>query len=88
MRGNSRFDYLEIGDAPLAAAPSEEGEGPSSASYRLVEIVGSHGVGLGEFNSPAAVAVDAAGCLYVADRYNHRVQKFGSSGAFLAKWGT
>ena len=32
------------------------------------------------------MATDPAGNVYVAER-NHRVQKFGSSGAFLTKWG-
>ena len=42
----------------------------------------------GQFSSPAAVAVDGSGNVYVADRWNHRIQKFSSSGKFLAKWGT
>jgi hypothetical protein len=34
------------------------------------------------------VAVDASGNIYVADRGNHRIQKFTSTGTFLSKWGT
>jgi hypothetical protein len=30
------------------------------------------------FNSPASVAVDGSGNLYVADTYNHRIQQFSS----------
>ena len=33
------------------------------------------------------MAVDAAGNVYVTDRDNHRIQKFDSTGAFLAEWG-
>jgi hypothetical protein len=33
------------------------------------------------------VAVDSAGYVYVADYYNNRIQKFSSTGTFLAKWG-
>ncbi|MGE5529598.1 MAG: 6-bladed beta-propeller, partial [Patescibacteria group bacterium] len=33
------------------------------------------------------VAVDAAGNVYVADSYNHRVQKFTSGGTYLTQWG-
>ena len=31
---------------------------------------------------------DGSGNVYVADSGNHRIQKFSSSGGFLAKWGT
>jgi NHL repeat len=44
--------------------------------------------GLGaEFASPADIAGDASGNLYVTDRGNNRVQKFDSSGTFLRAWG-
>ncbi len=33
------------------------------------------------------VAVDSSGNVYVVDSYNHRVQKFTSSGVFLLEWG-
>lgn len=46
------------------------------------------GNGNGELNYPYGVAVDAAGNVYVADTYNHRVQKFTADGTYLAKWGT
>ncbi len=39
--------------------------------------VGGRGVGLGEFNFPTNVALDAAGRLYVSDSLNFRVQVFG-----------
>ena len=35
------------------------------------------------FNSPFGVAVDSSGNVYVADTYNHRIQKFDSSGTLL-----
>jgi sugar lactone lactonase YvrE len=48
---------------------------------------GTAGSGNGEFNAPTGIAVDPAGRVYVADYYNHRIQKFAADGAFLAKWG-
>jgi hypothetical protein len=41
----------------------------------------------GEMNVPFAVATDASGSVYIADLNNHRIQKFDSSGNFLAAWG-
>ena len=39
------------------------------------------------FYMPSAVAVDGAGNLYVLDTGNHRVQKFGPDGKYLATYG-
>jgi sugar lactone lactonase YvrE len=44
------------------------------------------GSGPGEFNEPAGLALDQHGNIYVADRRNSRVQKFSSSGRFLAEF--
>lgn len=57
---------------------------------------GSQGTGDGQFEAisadstgtgPGGLAVDAQGNVYVADTWNHRIQKFDSEGKFLAKWG-
>jgi hypothetical protein len=37
---------------------------------------GCYGTGQGQFYWPSSVAVDASGNVYVADTYNHRIQKF------------
>jgi tripartite motif-containing protein 71 len=50
--------------------------------------VGSKGSGDGQFIGPQWVAIDSSGNIYVADTYNHRIQKFNSDGAFLTKWGS
>lgn len=41
----------------------------------------------GTFNEPWGVAVDSAGNVFVADTWNHRVQKFDANGEFLSEWG-
>ncbi len=41
----------------------------------------------GTFNEPWGVAVDSAGNIFVADTWNHRVQKFDVNGKFLLAWG-
>jgi|CXWL01.1.fsa_nt_gi M6 family metalloprotease-like protein len=44
--------------------------------------------GPGQFNKPQGVAVDTSSNIYVADSFNHRIQKFDSNGNFLLKFGT
>lgn len=42
----------------------------------------------GTFNEPWGLAVDNQGNVYVADTWNHRIQKFTGDGKFLLEWGT
>lgn len=48
---------------------------------------GQPGSGDGQFNSPAGLAVDELGRVFVADYRNHRVQIFTNAGIFVGKWG-
>jgi len=48
----------------------------------------AQGSGDGQFDSPDGVAVAPDGSVYVADRYDNRIQKFTSEGVFVTKWGT
>lgn len=49
---------------------------------------GSEGTGVGQFDLPGGICVDAAGNVYVADTGNHRIQKFSNTGTFLTQWGS
>jgi YYY domain-containing protein len=40
----------------------------------------------GEMNEPMGIAVDSNGNVYVADRDNHRIQKFDNTGKAVAQW--
>ena len=42
----------------------------------------------GQFSLPSGVAVDTSGNVFVADSSNNRIQKFTSTGVFIAKWGS
>jgi len=54
---------------------------------RLVTF-GSSGTGNGQFNFPAALAVNqTSGLVYVADSANHRIQVFTSTGTFVSQFG-
>jgi len=42
----------------------------------------------GTFNQPWGIVVDSDGFVFVADTWNHRIQKFTSDGSFVTQWGT
>ena len=42
----------------------------------------------GTFYEPWSVAIGADGSVYVADTWNHRIQKFTPEGRFITQWGT
>lgn len=48
---------------------------------------GCVGAGDGQFNEPWGIAVGPDGSVYVADTWNHRIQRFTSEGQFISKWG-
>lgn len=68
----------EVGGHCDIAAPETcddlDGDGP----FRL---------GDGQFNEPWGAAMDADGRLFVADTWNHRVQRFSADGRFELAWG-
>lgn len=47
---------------------------------------GEHGDQPGQFATPAGIAVDDAGSIYVADKNNHRIQKFDANRQFEREW--
>jgi predicted membrane-bound mannosyltransferase/DNA-binding beta-propeller fold protein YncE len=44
-------------------------------------------IGDGTFNEPWGIAVGPDGSVYVTDTWNHRVEKFSSTGRFIKAWG-
>jgi DNA-binding beta-propeller fold protein YncE len=49
---------------------------------------GGKGIGSGQFDSPAGIAVDGSGNVLVADTNNSRIEKFSATGTFLSILGT
>ena len=56
-------------------------EAPALATAAFLPVIRA-------FAKPAGVAVDQDGNVYVADTWNHRLQKFDPQGKFLLQWGT
>ena len=57
-----------------------------SADGKYIKEWGVIGIQRGEFRTPHALAFDAKGRLFVADRGNHRIQIFDQDGKFLEEW--
>jgi len=56
-----------------------------SEFFERTQVIGTRGVGVGEFNKPRSVTVDRADNLYCVD-ITGRVQKFSPHGEFLLSW--
>jgi len=63
-------------------------QGSLIAKWGAEEGNGASGDGPGQFNHPAAVAVEASGNVYVADSGNNRIVKLSASGTVLGEWGS
>lgn len=62
--------------------------GPGGWQAQHVATWGGKGAANGQFNGPYGITLDAAGTLWVADGFNHRLQKFDPNGNFLGAVGT
>lgn len=60
---------------------------PTTGAVAFERQFGSYGPGAGQFNNPRDVAIGPLGRFYVADKDNHRVQVFGSTGNHLFSFG-
>jgi DNA-binding beta-propeller fold protein YncE len=58
-----------------------------SPTGTFLSIIGTKGSGHGQLGEPNGIAIDRAGNIYVAEvAHNHRVQKLGRDGTFIAEW--
>jgi uncharacterized protein (TIGR03663 family) len=71
---NHRIQHLAPDGSILGAWGSFSGNDPALA----VE---------GSFNEPWGISVGPEGHVYVADTWNHRIQKFNAQGEFVMQWG-
>jgi len=77
------------------AVPGQQDNPPPNTNARIVKFTkdgkyvkewGRLGTAPSEFRTPHALAFDARGRLFVADRGNHRIQIFDQEGKFLDAW--
>lgn len=86
--GCHRCSSFVIGCFLLGGCAPSPPDGRTPVESRLfshVEVIGSRGVGAGQFNKPRSVAVDREDHLYVVD-LTARVQKFSPDGRYLGAW--
>lgn len=57
-----------------------------SSDGKFIKTWGKKGSGPGEFDTPHALAFDAKGRLFVADRNNNRIQIFDQDGNYIEEW--
>jgi DNA-binding beta-propeller fold protein YncE len=83
----------------VVVAPSGEifivdGHGPAGPNRlmkfdrngRFIRTIGDTGYGPGQFLEPHDIAMDSQGRLFIADRYNNRIQIMSQEGEFIAAW--
>src|SRR5580704_17890716 len=73
------LEHIESQDA-LAGGVYVDETREISYELRAVEVIGGRGIKAGLFNFPGGIAIDSCGVLYVADSYNHRVQRITPDG--------
>jgi len=86
---NSRVRQFQKRVKALPARPDTPPAQLGSLGEGVVSMFeGGKGTEDGEFDSPTGIAVDGNGNVFVADSGNGRIQKFSSTGAFLATIGS
>ncbi len=75
--------FLEPSDFPGIASGVVAGGRDYVFEFHVVEVFGGRGIQSGRFNFPGGIAVDPDGVLFVADSYNHRIQRITADGGVL-----
>lgn len=79
--------YLAFGRPGTARTPTPTRGAGSAFTVTQLRQFGSSGTGQGFLRSPADVAVDGSGNVFIADSGNDRIQEFAPTTDFLGSWG-
>ena len=90
-RFNSPSDVVTLENGDILVADGHAGDGNNrvvkfSSDGTYLMSWGKTGYGPGEFRTLHAIAIDARGRVFVADRSNNRIQIFDQQGKHLATW--
>lgn len=89
LTGGTTFFYAAFAhDGVPNYAAAAQARATTPPAHPFLARWGSNGSGDGQFYFHNGVAVDASGNVYVADGFNHRIQKFSAAGVFATKWGS
>lgn len=75
--------YLLLGFPAMVYAQPDS----TQEVYEYVMQWGTSGSDTGQFNGAGGLCIDDSGYIYVCDRWNNRIQKFGLNGLFILMWG-
>ena len=78
-------DNVYVAESGASGNPSRVDKFTSSGQF--ITSWGSLGPGVGQFNQPKGLTLDANDDVYVADEFNNRIQKFDSDGNFITEFG-
>ena len=78
-------DNVYVAESGNVGNPSRVDKFTSSGQF--ITSWGSLGTGVGQFNQPKGLTLDANDDVYVADEFNNRIQKFDSDGNFITEFG-
>ena len=81
------WNYGQTGETDLL--PAYEDPYASKMTTMMADtVLGSAGIGEGQFNGPRDLEVAPDGSIYVADSFNHRIQHLDQEGNVLHVWGS
>jgi DNA-binding beta-propeller fold protein YncE len=86
---NKPADVVIAKDGSIFIADGESGNTrvvQYSQEGKFVKYWGGSGTDPGKFSDPHNIAMDSTGRLYVADRWNNRIQLFDQAGTYLDQW--
>ncbi len=76
-----------VADAQNHRIQKFDAEGNLLTAWGSQGVLEQNSAGPSQFNEPWGIGVSPEGSVYVADTWNHRIQKFDANGNFVKAWG-